>query len=88
MLVQVKRGYISKGRQLFGKGDTVELNDTVAARFLKSGQVVAAEQTTKAPTKVPTKGTTKKSESKTAHAETASLPNVDPAAVVVRAKKK
>lgn len=84
MLVQVKRGYISKGRQLFGKGDTVELNDTVAARFLKSGQAVAAKQTTKAPTK----GTTKKSESKTAHAETASLPDVDPAAVVVRAKKK
>lgn len=84
MLVQVKRGYISKGRQLFGKGDTVELNDTVAVRFLKSGQAVAAKQTTK----VPTKGTTKKSESKTAHTETASLPDVDPAAVVVRAKKK
>lgn len=90
MLVVVKRGYISQGSKLCGKGTALELDDATAARLLESGQVEAAgyinpqpvaDLKSKAPVK---KSTTKKVEATPAVA----LPEVDPATAVAPAANK
>nr|DAL33562.1 MAG TPA_asm: hypothetical protein [Caudoviricetes sp.] len=53
MLVKVTHGYISLSGQMIGRGDVVEMDKALAARFLKSGQVVQMEQAEVKPAALP-----------------------------------
>lgn len=45
MLLRVEHGYVSQASKLYGRGELVELDDTAAARLLRSGQAVRVNDT-------------------------------------------
>ena len=45
MLLRVEHGYVSQASKLFGRGDVVEMDDTAAVQFLRSGQAVRVDET-------------------------------------------
>ena len=75
MLLRVEYGYVSRASKLFGRGEVVELDDTAAARLLRSGQAVRVDETAEPSTKEAA-----------AEPDAAGLPDLGTDAVITPAK--
>lgn len=85
MKITIVKGYVTKDKELFGKGDTVEVLDAIGNKLVNEGWAVMAQPTFIAETVEDTVETT---EVDTNEENAMDLPDVDAAAVVKKGKAK
>lgn len=86
MKITIVKGYVTKDKVLYGKGDTVEVLDAIGNKLVNEGWAVMAQPTFIAET--PVEEPVETQEVDTNEDNAMDLPDVDAAAVVKKGKAK